>query len=101
MFNRLQGHKELGTTFVDQQQQRCFLQMYIALTYCFNIKKLKNPKWSHKSGNICNHRGPHQREARGGSEREALMRAAESRALGLEGGGWAPGGLWEAAAPPP
>ena len=65
MFNRLQGHKELGTTFVDQQQQRCFLQMYIALTYCFNIKNLKNPKWSHKSGNICNHRGPHQREARG------------------------------------
>ena len=25
------------------------------------------------------------------------MRAAESRALGLEGGGWAPGGLWEGA----
>ena len=33
-------------------------------------------------------------------ESEALVRAAESRALGLEAGVWAPGGLREGAAPP-
>ena len=30
---------------------------FLQNAYCFNIVKLKNSKWSHKSGNIYNHRG--------------------------------------------